>query len=60
MKYFVPTFTVEACIKEPVFIRTLRLKSYQLSPLNKDIKEAETGNGSYIIGLILFELKNLA
>ena len=41
-------FTVETRIKEPTFIRTLRLKFNILSPLNKNILEAETGGGSYI------------
>ena len=49
--------TVETCITEPVFIRTLRLKFCLLDTLNKSIKEAESGNGSYVIDLILFELK---
>ena len=49
--------TVETRIKEPVFIRTLRLKFHLLNPLNKNPKEAETGTGSYIKGFMLFFLK---
>ena len=40
--------TVETRIKEPVFIRTLRLKSNLLNPLNKNPPEAETRRDSYI------------
>ena len=51
--------TVATRIIEPVFIRTLRLKFHLLSPLNKNLKEAEMGNGSYIMGFILFSLRIL-
>ena len=47
--------TVETRIKEPTFIRTLRLKFNILSPLNKNISEAETGGGSYITGFMSSE-----
>ena len=47
--------TVETRIKEPTFIRTLRLKFNILNPLNKNISEAETGGGSYITGFISSE-----
>ena len=50
-------YTVETRIKEPVSIGTLRLKCHLFSPLNKNTMEAKTGNGSYIIGFMLFELK---
>ena len=47
--------TVETRIKEPTFIRTLRLKFNILNPLNKTISEAETGGGSYITGFMSSE-----
>ena len=47
--------TVETRIKEPTFIRTLRLKFNILNPLNKNMSEAETGGGSYITGFISSE-----
>ena len=40
--------TVETGKKEPVFIRTLRLKFNLLNPLNKNQLEAETGRGYYM------------
>ena len=46
-------FTVETRIKEPVFLRTLRLQFHFLNPLNKNSKEAETGIGSCILGFML-------
>ena len=48
-------FIVETRIKEPTFIRTLRLKFNILSPLNKNISEAETGGGSYVTGFMSSE-----
>ena len=47
--------TVETRIKEPTFIRTLRLKFNILNPLNKNLSEAETGEGSYITGFMSSE-----
>ena len=47
--------TVETRIKEPIFIRTLRLKFNILNPLNKNISEAKTGGGSYIKGFMSSE-----
>ena len=44
--------TVETRIKEPVFIRTLRLRFDLLNPLNKNPPEAETRRGSYIAGIM--------
>ena len=49
--------TVETCIKEPVLIRTLRAKFHFLNPVNKSPKETEMGNGSYIMGFMLFNLR---
>ena len=43
------THTVETCIKEPVFMRTFRLKFNLLNPL------AETRRGSYITGFLCSE-----
>ena len=37
-------FIAEARIKEPVLVRTLRQQSPLLNPLNKNPKEAKTGN----------------
>ena len=37
--------TIEIRIKEPVFIRTLRLKFDLLNPINKNPPEAENGRG---------------
>ena len=48
-------FTVETCIKEPAFIRTLRLKFILLDPIKKNPPEAETGRGSYILGFMSLE-----
>ena len=48
---------VEARRKDPVLIRTLKVKFYLLYPLNKNPKEAKIGNGSYIIGFTLFILR---
>ena len=42
---------LETRIKEPIFIRTLRLKFNMLNPLNKNL-EADTGGGSYITGFM--------
>ena len=39
-------------MKEPIFIRTLRLKFNILNPLNKNFSEADTGGGSYITGFM--------
>ena len=47
--------TVETRIKEPAFIRTLRLKFNILNPLNKNISEADTGGRSYIKGFMSSE-----
>ena len=47
--------TVETRIKEPIFIRTLRLKFNILNPLNKNLSEADTGGGSYITGFMSSE-----
>ena len=47
---------VETRIKEPVFIRTLRLKFNLLNPLNKNPPEAETERGSYIAGFMCSEI----
>ena len=48
-------YTVETRIKEPTFKRTLRLKFDILNPLNKNISEAETEEGSYITGFMSSE-----
>ena len=50
--YFLKLYTIETHMKEPFFIRTLRLKSNLLSPSNKNPPEAETGRGCYIIGFM--------
>ena len=47
--------TGEPGIKEPIFIRTLRLKFNILNPLNKNLSEADTGGGSYITGFMSSE-----
>ena len=49
--------TVETCMKEPAAIGTLRLKSHLLSPLSKNLKEAEMEIGSYIVGFILCDIE---
>ena len=49
--------TVEARITETVFIRTLRLNFHFLNPLNKNSKEAATGNCSYVIGFMSFDFE---
>ena len=43
MQWIELTTTAETHVKEPVFIRTLRLNFHRLSPLNKSPKEAEMG-----------------
>ena len=48
-------YTVETRIKEPVFLRTLRLKFDHLNPLNKDLSEAGTEGDSYITGFLFSE-----
>ena len=50
-------YTVETCMKEPVCIKTLRLKFHLLSPLIKKPKETEMGIGSRIMGFIFCDLK---
>ena len=42
------SYTVETSIKEPVFIRALRLKFNLLNPLNENSSEAESGRSSYM------------
>ena len=44
--------TVETRLKEPTFIRTMRLQFNFLNPLNKNISEADTGGGSFITGFM--------
>ena len=46
---------METRIKEPVFIRTFRLKFDLLNLLNKKPPEAETRRGSYITGIMCSE-----
>ena len=53
---FISGSTVETHIKEPVFIRTLRLKFNLLSPLNKNPPD---GRGSYLIGFICSEFRTI-
>ena len=43
---------VETRIKEPTFIKTLRLKFNIVTPLNKNFSEAETGGGVYVTGFM--------
>ena len=50
MRQYTFATTVKTRIKEPTFIRTLRLKFNILNLLSKNISEAETGGGSYITG----------
>ena len=50
-----PVGTVESRIKEPIFIRTLRLKFNILSPLDKSPSEADTAGGSYVTGFMSSE-----
>ena len=38
-------------------MRTLRLQFHLLNPFNKNLKETEMANGSYIMGFMLFCLK---
>ena len=40
--------TVETRIKEPIFIRTVRLTFNILSPLNKNLSGGDPEEGSYI------------
>ena len=47
--------TIETRIKEPIFIRTLRLKFNIFNPLNNNLSEAGTGGGSYITGFMSSE-----
>ena len=47
--------TLETRIKEPVFIRTSRLKFNVLNPLNKNPAEEETGRRYYKIGFMSSE-----
>ena len=47
--------TVETRIKEPIFIRTLRLTFNILDPLNKNLSEADIGGGSCITGFMTSE-----
>ena len=44
-------------MKEPLFIRTVRLKFHLLSLLIKNPKEAEMGSGSHVMGFMLFSLR---
>ena len=46
------SYTVETRIKGPIFIRTLRLKFNLLNPLKKNLSEADTGGGSFMIGFM--------
>ena len=47
---------VETRIKEPIFIKTLRLKFNFLNPLNMNLPEADPEEGSYITGFMSSEL----
>ena len=49
-------YTVKTCMKEPAFIKTLKLKFHLLSPLIKKPKETEMGIGSLIMGFIFCDL----
>ena len=53
--HIIMAYTVETRIKEPVFIRTFRLKFNLLNPLCKNPPEAETRRGSYITGFLCSE-----
>ena len=59
--YFIckDSIAVETHIGEPVSIRSWGLTFHYQNSLLKNIREAETGNGSYIIGVAIFnsELK---
>ena len=59
--YFIckDSITVETHIREPVSIRSWGLTFHYQNPLIMNTREAETGNGSYIIGVAIFnsELK---
>ena len=48
--------TVETRIKEPTFIRTLRVKFNILNPLHKNLSEADPVEGSYVAGFVSSEL----
>ena len=48
--------TVETGIKEPIFTRSLRLKVNISNPLNKNLWEADTEEGSYITDFMSSEL----
>ena len=54
--YFIckDNITVETHIREPVSIRNWVLKFHYQNPLIKNTREAETGNGSYVIGVAIF------
>ena len=49
--------TAETHIKEAVSIRALMLQFRLLKPLDKNPKDAETWNGSYIMGFMLVSSK---
>ena len=49
--------TGDTSIQELTLTKSLRLKCHRLNPLTKYPKEAETGNGSYIMDFMLFGLK---
>ena len=46
---------IETRIKEPIFIRTFRIKFNILDPLKKNLSEAETGGDSSITGFMFSE-----
>ena len=50
--------TVEIRIKEPASVRILGLQFHLLNPLNKNPKEADMANDSYIMVFMLFSLKH--
>ena len=54
--YFICAYisTVETHMREPVSIRNWVLEFHYQNPLIKNTRDAETGNGSYIRGVAIF------
>ena len=49
--------TGENRMRKAFFVRTLRRTLHLLNPLDKNSREVETGNGSYIIGFNFYDLE---
>ena len=44
-------------MRKAFLVRTLRMKFHLLNPLDKNTREVETGNGSFIIGFNFYDLE---